>query len=197
MLDSTESTEATRERLAAGYRSVETQDRERGILSQADRKYLRIGADGWKADNTAQSRSLRKQAIRQRTTEAIRDFSLLAVWKEDADMLKIADELSDDAPDHSVMTAPGGGDRGMVGMIAFLTRLCDGDLDVLERIIRGGIADGLGFDDPDGDMWSVDIDIDATRTRPTDEIQEKVENDDIDDLSGREAKQALSIMAGE
>lgn len=183
--------EITRQRLSHGYHTVETEDRPRGVLSESDRAYLR-NFEAWTAERSRQSRTKRKKAIRQRTINAIRDFALLAVWHEDKDIEKIADALAPDAPDHSVMTAPGGGDRGTVGMIAFLTRILDGEIDTLERVISAGIADGLAFED--GETWSVDVDIDRQRTRSSSEIQQIVEDGDIDDLSEVEAKQALDRL---
>ena len=62
-------------------------DRPRGILSEADRKYLLADSDEREANYSRQARSLRERSIHERLRHALRDFQILQA------------ELSDDQRD--------------------------------------------------------------------------------------------------
>ena len=56
---------------------ADTNDRPRGILSEADRKYLFADDDERHANYSRQSRSLREREITKRLRHALRDFQIL------------------------------------------------------------------------------------------------------------------------
>lgn len=168
-------------------------ERRQGFLNERYRRYLTGQADI--EPQTQQERDIRA-AVRRRLYQAILDFSIVQRYLSSRDLDLIADHLSagEEIADHSMMRGPRGIHRGAVDALTVLARLHP-DLEAVEGSV--GEAGAYVLRENRGGAWSVNVDIDAERTRSPEEIQQKVNEGDIDDLSGSEAKQALSMMAGE
>lgn len=59
---------------------AEDPDRDRGILSDADRRYLLADRDEWVSERTKQAESRRRNAIQKRVQNALLDFHLLVEY---------------------------------------------------------------------------------------------------------------------
>lgn len=189
-------------------------DRERGILTTADRDYL---VD--RADYSRQNANARKNAIVERTTEAIRDCWLLANRLEDDEVQRIVDRLrvgGDFHPLHpvpqeivdqgtviegtdpgDVLAAPNQLHRGIVSAIALLYRFYGDDEVAFERVVAQGVRSGIGHSR--SGRWAVDVEINATRDEKgdMDEIIERLEDGEHNSLNDLEREMVISRLVEE
>lgn len=168
------------------------QTRDRGILTNTDRRFL-TGDKEYTGDNAKQQRYQRRVAIRERVENGIRDLDFLARELDDVEVEKIAARMAQDFPEQSVMRGPGGLDRSVTGAVAFLFRLFKEDIHAFEETVSEGV--GRGMVQVTGDMWDVAVGIDVARTRSQNEIIEHLESGDAHVLSAREAQWALRQLA--
>lgn len=187
-------------------------DRDRGILTTADRDYL-LDRESY----SRQSANARKNAIVDRTTEAIRDCWLLANRLEDAEVGRIVDRLRVDRDFHplqpapqelvdkdpaiegtspgEVLAAPNQLHRGVVSTIALLYRFYGDDEVAFERVVAEGIRSGIAHSR--AGRWSVDVDIDATRVEEVDmdDVVQRLEAGDLESLTDFEREIVLTRLA--
>lgn len=188
-----------------------TGERPRGILTDADRDFLRN-----RDEYSRQGSHARKTAIIDRTTNAFRDFRLLASALTDAEIEKIGEELElevDDSgfPNHAGQPAPrrilgpeSASDvddpadvlaapnyQGDVSTIGFLYRLYGDDEAAFEHLIAAGV--GAGLDSLRGGTWTVDADIEPSRAPAIDfeETIEKLAAGDFASLSDFEQAEVI------
>lgn len=187
----------------------ENNSRGRGILSQADRALL---ADpSVESDMSPQGLYQRREAIRSRVVNGIRDFWLLANELDDDEIGKIVDGLEVDGTFHALEPAPkhlfergelesflspskpdevlAANNRfhhGVVSTVAFLYRLYGDDLPAFEKLVSDGVGSALQHF-REGD-WRVDVDIDPVRVEPVDhgEMLEKLESGNPEELTDKE-----------
>lgn len=91
-------------------------DRPRGILSAADRRFLR----GEKKYKHRQSLLKRRATIRERVVNGILDFEVLLTELSENDREKIVDELGIRAPEHSLIGGSYAAPSGVTDAIGFL-----------------------------------------------------------------------------
>lgn len=148
---------------------LELSERPRGILSEADRKYL----SGLKEYKHKQSESNRKQAIRVRTAHAIHDFLLLSRLLEKEEREKIFNEEIGEEDLQFFLQS----------MISFIYVGLDQDETRLEEIIKKGIYNGANLDKTG--RWSgkatdvyvhIDIEYEADIDKLYKKLQEGKEN---------------------
>ena len=124
-------------------------ERPRGILSKTDRKYL-AGRKDYKHE---QSELNRKQEIRQRTEDSLRDFVFLTNYLERPQKEKIFSAFEEDELEELLSV-----------VLAFIYEGTGRDLDKLEEIIKSGLMSdvALGGSKPDiTDVRSISVDIDV------------------------------------
>jgi len=125
-------------------------DRPRGILSPTDRDYL----CGLKDYSHSQTELNRRQEIRERTIEGIRDFNLLWLLLEEPEREKVIEAFETEEL-NAILSS----------MIAFVYTGIDQDTGRMEEILESGLYQGANYDI--SGRWSgkvndvtVDIDID-------------------------------------
>lgn len=182
-------------------------DRPRGILAPVDRDFLA----GIREYDTRQEAYNRRKQIRERTANGIRDFWLLANELDDDEIEKIVGELEVDgtfhalepAPKHlferddveslfspskpdEVLAANNRFHRGVVSTVAFLYRLYGDDLPAFEQLVSDSVGSALQHF-REGD-WRVNVDIDPVRVEPVDhdEMLEKLESGNPEELTDKE-----------
>jgi len=110
---------------------IKPSDRPRGILSPTDRDYL----CGLKDYNHNQTELNRRQAIRERITEAIRDFDFLWLLLDDSERQKVINSFEAEELDTALSSN-----------IAFMYLGLDGDVDHLEKILEQGIYQAVNYE---------------------------------------------------
>lgn len=103
------------------------EDRPRGILSPTDRDYL----CGLKEYAQPQTDANRRQAIRERVVNGLKDFALLSLFLESDERAKVFEELGPDETDDT-----------LASMIAFAYLGIEGDRPRLETCIEHGVLQG-------------------------------------------------------
>lgn len=157
-----------------------TGDRDRGILSPDDRDYL------WQQSDYEyeQSKYSARERIRNRTRNAILDFTDLEFTLEEEDRERIFASLSGNLEDHLVMA------------VRFFYQGLDYEADRLEAVVeqavheaenRRSVQQGQAY------LHSVDVSIDVNRSPGLEHIQTKLEAGDP--LTDREL--GVLVRAGE
>lgn len=111
--------------------SITPEDRPRGILSPTDRDYL----CGLKEYAQPQTDANRRQDIRERVENGLKDFALLWMFLEQDEREKVFDELGEDGTDEVIES-----------MITFAYLGIDQDKTRLEECIERGVLAGANAD---------------------------------------------------
>jgi hypothetical protein len=148
-------------------------ERPRGILSQADREFLRGEKEfGWE-----QSASNARGRIRERVAAAFRDFQLLETL-EDRDREMVFDELS-----------PGEVAACTADLVEFVYRGVEFDADAVEQMVARGIYNGA-IDPPQsehsGRVSDVAVSIEIDREPNVEEVYERYEREGWAQLTNAE-----------
>ncbi|MDL0138880.1 hypothetical protein PNP85_05120 [Halobacterium salinarum] len=123
------------------------EDRPRGILSPTDREYL----CGHKEYAQPQTDANRRQAIRERVVNGLKDFALLSLFLEPEEREKVFAELGRDETDDTVAS-----------MMAFAYLGVEGDRHRLETYLEYGIIQGANvgqFSESVGRATDADVSI--------------------------------------
>lgn len=150
---------------------LQPEDRPRGILSNTDREYL-CGLREYSHD---QSELNRRQAIRERTINALRDFHLLWLLLEDVEWEKIFEAFDPEEINHTFSA-----------MLAFMYLGIDQDTGRMEEIIQRGIFLGANYDTSgrwSGEATDVDVSIDIEYEPNVDTLYERLKTGDGDELT--------------
>lgn len=146
-------------------------DRPRGILSKADREYL----CGQKEYAHAQSESNRKQDIRNRVQNSLRDFRILSQLLDQSEIENIVEELGTEETYDSI-----------VHLIAFSYLCSDQDRPRIEGLIQRGVRLGANIDQSDrsaGKATDVDVTINIEYEPDIDVLYEMVQSRDTSRLT--------------
>jgi len=111
--------------------SITPEDRPRGILSPTDRDYL----CGLKKYAQPQTDANRRQDIRERVENGLKDFALLWLFLERDEREKVFDKLRED-----------GADEAIASMVAFAYLGVDQDTARLEECIERGVLGAANAD---------------------------------------------------
>lgn len=149
-------------------------DRPRGILSPTDREYL----CGLKDYSHSQTELNRRQAIRERTIEGIRDFNLLWLLLEEPEWEKVIEAFEVD----ELNTA-------FSSMIAFIYTGIGQDTGRMEEILERGLYQGANYDV--SGRWSgkandVTVDIDIDYEPNVEELYTRVQQGEGENLTPAE-----------
>jgi len=106
-------------------------DRPRGILSKADREYL----CGLKHYAHAQSEANRKQEIRERVENALKDFTYLWLLLDEEERDLVFKQMGEETVTES-----------FVSMVTFMYLSLDGDVPRFQEVIEDGLLVGANFD---------------------------------------------------
>ena len=141
--------------------SSEWHKRPRGVLSPTDRLYL----SGEKDYNHHQTELNRRQVIRERTVEAIRDFDLLWLLLDESEREKIVDSFEAEELE-----------QNLASIVAFMYLGVEGEIDRLEDIFEMGIHEATNY--TLGDAWTVNrteisVDIDVEQYPDIDKTYER------------------------
>ena len=138
-------------------------DRPRGILSPTDREYL-CGMKDYSHDQTELNR---RQAIRERTIEGIRDFNLLWLLLEQTEWEKVMEAFDTDELNEAFSS-----------ILAFMYIGIDQDTGRMRQILERGLYLGANYDT--SGRWSgrantVDVDIDIEYEPNVDQLYKRVQ----------------------
>lgn len=149
-------------------------DRPRGILSPTDRDYL----CGLKEYSHDQTKLNRKQSIRERIIEGLRDFDLLWLLLDESEREKIIDTFETEELDTSFSS-----------IVTFMYLGLGRDTDRIQNIIEEGIYHGVNYDG--SGRWSgganeVSVNIDIDRHPDVDKLYARFKNGKEDQLTSAE-----------
>ncbi|WP_254831417.1 hypothetical protein [Haloglomus salinum] len=140
------------------------EDRPRGILSPTDRDYL----CGLKEYAQPQTDANRRQDIRERVINGLKDFVLLSLFLDPDERAKVFEELGSDETD-DVLAA----------MIAFAYLGVDGDRPRLERCIGHGVLQGANVNrlfQSGGRATNADVSISVEYDPDVEKLSRRLEN---------------------
>lgn len=149
-------------------------DRPRGILSPTDREYL-CGMKDYSHDQTELNR---RQAIRERTIEGIRDFNLLWLLLEQSEWEKVMEAFGTE----ELNTA-------FSSILAFMYLGICQDTGRMRQILERGLYLGANYDT--SGRWSgrantVDVDIDIEYEPNVDQLYKRVQEGEGSQLTSGE-----------
>lgn len=153
---------------------LKPENRPRGILSKADREYL----CGLKDYAHAQSEANRKQDIRERIENALKDFTYLWLLLDEEERALALSQMGDEAVTES-----------FVSIVTFMYLSLDADLTRLEGVIEDGVLVGANFDTSGrwaGKATEADVDIDVDYDPDVEVLSQKLEEGNIDQLTPAE-----------
>lgn len=148
-----------------GMSDEEVVERERGILSKADRRYL-LGETEYKHDQTVTNR---KRNIRNRMLNSLQDY-LLLLWlmpKEEREKLVKSVDTEDL-------------ESYVEANIGFLFKLVESDVESFERLIEGGLRRSFLLTEDDNfnlpnNISRISADIDIKRSQSVEKIKSKLD----------------------
>jgi hypothetical protein len=153
---------------------LEPNDRPRGILSPTDREYL----CGLKDYSHNQTELNRRQDIRERTIEGIRDFNLLWLLLDKPEWEKIIDAFEVE----ELNTA-------FSSMVAFMYLGLEQDDSRMNEVLERGLYQGANSDTSrrwSGDVNDVTVDIDIDYEPNIDQLYTRVQEGEADQLTPAE-----------
>ena len=160
------------------------ENRPRGILSNTDRAYLA----GNKRYQHKQSDSNRRQEIRERIVNGLKDFRLLPLLLPTDEREKIFNQELDKQEVEVCLSQ----------MIAFAYLALDKDIEKISKIIENGIFTGQNHG-PDaawaGTAWDIDVKIDIDYNPDPHQIKHKLESENMGDVTPSEI--GILVRAGE
>lgn len=146
-------------------------DRPRGILSKTDREFL----CGLKDYAHAQSEANRRQDIRERVVNGLKDFTILWLLLDPEERAQIFKEMGETETNHCIES-----------MITFAFLGINQDLTRLEDRIEHGVLFGANYDTAGrwaGEATDVDISIDIDYQPDVDALYDQFEEGNADQLS--------------
>lgn len=149
-------------------------DRPRGILSPTDREYL----CGLKDYSHSQTELNRRQSIRERTIEGIRDFNYLWLLLEESEWKKVIEAFEIE----ELNTA-------FSSMLASMYIGIDQDTGRMEDIVERGLYLGANYDTSDrwtGKANNVTVEIDIDYEPDVDRLYERIEKGEGAQLTSAE-----------
>jgi len=149
-------------------------DRPRGILTQADREYL----CGLKEYAHAQSEANRKQDIRERVMNSLKDFGLLYHFLDGSELNKIFSTLGDESTDICIE-----------GIVAFAYLGLGQDRPRLEERIEHGVLRGANLNKSGrrvGAAMTADVSINIDYGPDVDKLYKQIQEGQIDQLTPSE-----------
>lgn len=147
------------------------EERDRGVLSHTDREYLY----GLREYSHEQSELNRRQAIRSRTINAIRDFHILWLLLDEREWEKIFDAFDSEELNED-----------FASIIAFMYLGLDQETPRMEEIIERGVFYGANYDTSgrwSGAANSVEADIDIEYDPDVDALYERFQEGEGDQLT--------------
>ncbi|QZP38253.1 hypothetical protein [Halobaculum magnesiiphilum] len=141
------------------------EDRPRGILSPTDREYL----CGHKEYAQPQTDANRRQAIRERIVNGLKDFALLSVLLEPGERDKVFAELGQEETDEA-----------LASMVAFAYLGVEGDRHRLETCLEHGILQGATvgqFSESGGRATDADVSISVEYDPNIEALYQRFEDD--------------------
>lgn len=172
-------------------------DRPRGILSEADRKYLVRDARERKEAYSYQAQRSRRLAIVERTSNAIRDFSVLFEELDEGELEKVAENV-EMRGEERVMGGPRPPSVPITDALAFIYLLHEGE-EQFEMSLNRSLRDVL-FHDGQSDYNDVDISIDVEINikqctfEDVQMLKRKVDEGDRDALNRPEQEYLLDLL---
>jgi hypothetical protein len=156
--------------------------RDRGILSESDRRFIRQGAEQFEQEHSSPARLKREQAIQSRAYNALLDFPLLIEYFEDSDYRSIFWRDSEDA----VLTPHENEElsEGIESAVAFLYLVIGPER--LEPWIARGVRKGLH---QQGRTARVHVEINKNDERALGEIKRRYDENGVEGVSMEELKE--------
>jgi hypothetical protein len=151
------------------------EQRPRGILSKTDREYL-LGAKSYENE---QSEANRRQDIRDRIKNSLKDFKLIWALLEENDRNQVFSSLDDESVDNSIEA-----------MVSFIYLGLNGDIPRMEKAIKRGILAGENAIS-DGETKQVDVSINIDYYPDVETAKEKMQNNPLVELTVEE----LGVLA--
>lgn len=155
-------------------------NRDRGVLSPADRAYLQSDPESY----SRQAQHAREAAIRTRLRNGIKDFTLIL---EHHDKFDVASVVEGDPEERAEIR------RGLIAMVAFLYGVARDFRPPSKQLIEMGVETGSKkwFDQP----VEAELDIDPQEVVNIPQVCEVVESGDLDTLTDRERQWILDLVA--
>jgi len=145
-------------------------ERDRGILSKTDREYLL----GLKNYENKQSEANRRQDIRNRLRNSLRDFKIIWPLLDQKDRAQVFTSSDDNVIDDSVEA-----------MISLVYLGLNQDIPRLEKAIKRGILAGENVN-PEGDAKNIDVSININYYPDVEDAKEKMKKHPLTDLTVEE-----------
>lgn len=146
------------------------EQRPRGILSKTDREYL-LGAKSYENE---QSEANRRQDIRDRIKNSLKDFKLIWALLEENDRNQVFSSLDEGSVDNSIEA-----------MVSFIYLGLNGDIPRIEKAIKRGILAGENAIS-DGETKQVDVSINIDYYPDVGAAKEKMQNNPLEELTVEE-----------
>ncbi|WP_458209288.1 hypothetical protein [Haladaptatus sp. NG-SE-30] len=158
-------------------------DRDRGILTPSDREYL----IGRKSDYTEHSKKQKRNRIRRRLRNAILDFTILFEHLEDRDRETVFNP-DDDARDAYT--------QGITDMLAFLHLGTMGYYTPFKDMLAEGVNKAeQELAGSDYRMVTVDFNVDPVGQIDVDEVIDKLEFGDFEEITDEELRAFVRLLA--
>jgi hypothetical protein len=146
----------------------EEKDRDRGILSPADREFLLTGGDNLASE---QSRRNTRRRIRNRIQNAIIDFDLITRFLDDEDKRLVFEEDDEWGPAFT------SGQKAMVELLYNGLAESDGGMD-FEKVLKSGVHDAELQQHQDPAFVNVEFDVDTDVQFDLESAYERFQNDE-------------------
>ncbi|WP_458188128.1 hypothetical protein [Haladaptatus sp. NG-WS-4] len=158
-------------------------DRDRGILTPSDREYL----IGRKSDYTEHSKKQKRNRIRRRVRNAILDFTILFEHLEDRDRETVFNP-DDEARDAYT--------QGITDMLAFLHLGTMGYYTPFKDMLAEGVNKAeQELAGSDYRMVTVDFNVDPVGRIDVDEVIDKLEFGDFEEITDEELRAFVRLLA--
>ncbi|RBI59058.1 hypothetical protein DMJ13_24950 [halophilic archaeon] len=158
-------------------------DRDRGILTPSDREFL----IGRKSDYTEHSRKQKRNRIRRRIRNAILDFTIIFEHLEDRDRETVFNP-DDDARDAYT--------QGITDLLAFLHLGTMGYYTPFKDMLGQGVNKAeQELAGSDYRMVTVDFNVDPVGQIDVDEVIDKLEFGDFDEITDEELRAFVRLLA--
>ncbi|SDY35803.1 hypothetical protein [Halobellus clavatus] len=154
---------------------IEGQQRPRGILSKTDREYLL----GLKEYENEQSEANRRQDIRDRIKNSLKDFKIIWALLDEKDRNQIFSSLDDETVDNCIEA-----------MVSFIYLGLDGDIPRIEKAIKRGILAGENATS-EGETKQVEVSINIDHYPDVEAAKEKMQRSPLVELTVEE----LGVLA--
>lgn len=149
---------------------IDGQQRPRGILSKTDREYL-FGSKNYENE---QSEANRRQDIRDRIKNSIKDFKIIWALLEESDRNQVFSSLDNETVDDSIQA-----------MVSFIYLGLNGDIPRIEECIKKGILAGENASS-EGETKQVDVSINIDYYPDVEAAKEKLQNNPLVELTVEE-----------